>query len=144
MATLPRLAMGESETTLPTPPAASRRFVVLVAIATAVVVIAALVGFGVWKDKQPDPAGLANKVLDSMNESLSSDQQFHKVGLHVKSISVMHVAGNMFEGEATVATDTGKDHQVSVHIDYDGDAMLWRTDPGAFAFSVQEQLQGTS
>ena len=136
--------MGESETTPPSQtPAGSRRFIVLVAIATALVVTAALVGFGWWKDTQPGVNGLANRVVDSMNESLSSDQQFHTVGLHVKWITVLHAAGNMFEGQATVATHTGTDHQVSVHIVYDGDTMLWRTDPGAFAFAVQEQLQGT-
>ena len=126
----------------PTP--ASRRFVVLMAIATAVVVIAALVGFDVWRSNQPDASDLANKVLNSMNQSLDADQQYHKVGLHVKSITIVHVVGDMFEGQATVATKAGTDHQVSVHVDYDGDTLLWHTDPGSFAFTVQEQFEGTS
>jgi len=126
------------------PAAASRGFVVLVVTAAALVVIAALVGFTEWKDKQPNADGLANKVIDSMNTSLSNDEQFHQVGLHIASLTVMHTAGNMFEGQATAATDTGSDHQVTVHIAYDGDTLLWRTDPGSFMFAAQEELQGTS
>ncbi len=130
---------------LPPPRApASRLFVVLSVTVAAVVIVAALVGFSLWKDRQPDDDGLANDVLDSMNQYLASDQQYQKVGLHVATITVIRAAGNMFEGQATVATNTGDDHTVPVHITYNGDAMLWRTDPGAFAFTVQEQLQGAS
>lgn len=32
------------------------------------------------------------------------------------------------------------DHQVTVHILYDGDTLLWHTDPGSFAFVAQEQF----
>lgn len=133
----------------PTPPPnaprpATRRFVVLVAVVTAlvtaVVVIGALVEFSYWRDTQPDMTGLTTKVMDSMNESLSADKDFAKMGLHVKSISVMRAVGDMFEGQATVATTRGVDHQVSVHIFYDGDTLLWHTDPGSFAFVAQEQF----
>lgn len=129
----------------PNPPRpATRRFVVLVAVATALVtaavVIGALAEFSYWRENQPDMTGLTTKVMDSMNQSLSTDRDFAKMGLHVKSISVMRAAGDMFEGQATVATTREVDHQVTVHILYDGDTLLWHTDPGSFAFVAQEQF----
>jgi hypothetical protein len=78
--------------------------------------------------------------MDSMNQSLSTDKDFARMGLRVKSISVMRAAGDMFEGQATVATTREVDHQVTVHILYDGDTLLWHTDPGSFAFVAQEQF----
>ncbi len=137
--------MTEPVAPAPNPPRpATRRFVVLVAVVTAlvtaVVVIGALVEFSYWRENQPDMTGLTTKVMDSMNQSLSTDKDFAKMGLHVKSISVMRAAGDMFEGQATVATTREVDHQVTVHILYDGDTLLWHTDPGSFTFVAQERF----
>lgn len=81
---------------------------VVTALVTAVVIIGALVEFSYWRENQPDMTGLTTKVMDSMNQSLSTDKDFAKMGLHVKSISVMRAAGDMFEGQATREVD----HQV--------------------------------
>ena len=125
-----------------TPKPASRRFVLLVAIATAAAAIAGVAGFTIWKDgNRPSIDGLSDKLMVSMNESLSQDKDFEKVGLRVKSATVMRAVGNVLEGQATAATNTGSDHDVIVHITYDGDTLLWHTDPGSFAFVAKEQFE---
>lgn len=121
-------------------PAASRLFVVLVATITALAVIGSICGYDYWRANQPSMAGLGDKVLASMNESLAQDEDFSKAGLHVKHVSVMRGAGNMFEGAGTVATRREADHRVTVHIVYDGEYLDWHTDPGSFAFVAREQF----
>ena len=103
---------------------ASRLFVVLVVGMAAIIIVAAVIGFDFWMAKQPDPSGLAGNVLSSMNQSLSDDEDYKKVNLHVTSITVIHGAGNMFEGQADVATNAGGGHSVPVHIMYDGRDVL--------------------
>lgn len=97
--------------------------------------IAIAAAFGIWYAFQPSADGLPDKVLASMNEFLSSDQQLRETGIHVTSVTALHATGNSYEGQATVA-DGSVDHQVMVHITYDGDSMLWNTDPGAFMFAL--------
>jgi hypothetical protein len=133
--------MGMIPTSTPAPKAATRGFVVGVSVAMAAAVTAAVIGFSLWKDGHlPSIDGLSTKVVDSMNESLSQDEQYRKVGLRVKEATVLRVVGNMFEGQATAATATGSDHSVGVHITYDGESLYWHTDSGSFAFVVQEQF----
>jgi hypothetical protein len=133
----PPLAQSASQPTV-----ATRRFTVLVAVAAAIVIAATFIGYSEWKSSQPSMDGLTVQVRESMNQYLSTDEQFRDVGVQVTSITVMRSVGTMFEGQATVSTRKGKDHPVNVHINYDGDTLLWRTDPGAFLFAAQEQLQG--
>jgi hypothetical protein len=79
-----------------------------------------------------------------MNAYLSKDEQFRDLGLHANSITILHAAGNMYEGQATVTGNSGPDeHMVPVHVIYDGEEVFWRTDPGAFLFTVKDAL-GTS
>lgn len=125
---------------LTTPRPATRSFVLLVALATAVIVSGAVIGFMLWHENQPSVTGLSDRVMESMNESLSNDPHFSKTGLHIKSITVMHMVGTMFEGYATAATNREINHDVQVHIAYDGDKLWWNTDPGSFAFVAQEEL----
>jgi hypothetical protein len=140
--------MGEPAPPPPLPQSASQptiatqRFTVLVAVAAAIVIAATFIGYSEWKSSQPSMAGLPIRVRESMNQSLSTDEQFRDFGLQVTSITVMRSVGNLFEGQATVSTHQGTDHPVNVHINYDGDTLLWSTDPGAFLFAAREQLQG--
>ena len=115
----------------------------VVAVIAAIVIAASFIGYSEWKSSQPSIGSMPDRVLESMNQSLSNDEQFRDLGLFAKSIEVVRSAGNMFEGQAIVSTRDGKDHSVLVHITYNGDKLLWRTDPGAFLFTVQNQLQGT-
>lgn len=82
--------------------------------------------------------------MESMNQSFKDDKDFRDLGLRAKSITIMRMYGNLFEGQAVVATKKGDDHTVTVHIAYDGDSLFWRTEPGAFLFTAQEQLAGGS
>ncbi|BBY46859.1 hypothetical protein MARA_02890 (plasmid) [Mycolicibacterium arabiense] len=111
---------------------ATRTFVVLTSIASGAIVIASVIGFQLWQKQQPDAAGLASEVLDSMNASLDADDKFRDEGVHAESITVMHITGNMFEGQAELVNDSGKRDSASVHISYDGENLYWRTDPGSF------------
>ncbi|MDP7739730.1 hypothetical protein [Mycobacterium paragordonae] len=70
----------------------------MTALVTAAVVIGALAEFSYWRENQPDMTGLTSKVMDSMNQSLSTDNDFAKMGLRVKSISVMRVARGHVRG----------------------------------------------
>lgn len=116
----------------------------LVAVTAAIAIAASFIGYSEWKSSQPSIDNMPDRVLESLNQSLSTDEQFRDIGLHAKSIEVVRSAGNMFEGQAIVSTREGEDHSVFVHITYNGHTLLWRTDPGAFLFTAQEQLQGTS
>jgi hypothetical protein len=128
-------------------PTASGRFTVVVAfiaaLIAAIAITATFIGYSEWKSWQPNIGSMPGRVIESMNQSLSDDEQFRDLGLYAESIQVVRAAGNMFEGQAIVSTRDGKDHSVFIHITYNGDGLLWRTDPGAFLFTVQDQLQGT-
>jgi hypothetical protein len=138
--------MGEIESSQRPPQRsapATRLFVVLTGIVTAAVIVASVIGFELWNAREPDPKGLPDQVVASMNGYLSADPDYSKVDLHVTAITIMHASGNVFEGQATVASSVGGNHSVPVHVMYDGDAMFWRTDSGAFAYTVREQMQGS-
>ena len=119
-----------------------RRFTLLVAIVSVLTILGGVIGYSEWKSSQPSMDGLTTKVMASMNQSLSDDEDYRKVGLRVKSITIMRAYGNMFEGWAVAATRKGDDHTVSVHIAYDGDWLSWQAERGAFLFVAQEQLEG--
>jgi hypothetical protein len=124
----------ESSEAAPTPDYKQRNKIILAVVVTAVV--AALVGFGVWKYNQPDITGLADGVRSSMNSELSSDTNLGQYNLQVDSVTVMHTNGDQYQGTATVRAGGGAPHSVLVHVTYDGKQMMWNTDPGAFTFAV--------
>lgn len=126
----------------PRPAGSERGFTVLVAMVSALAVLGGFIGYSEWKSNRPSIDGLPTKVMESMNRSLSRDADFREVGLRVKSVTVMRVTGNMFEGQAVAATRKGDDHKVTVHIGYDGESLFWRTENGAFLFVAREQLDG--
>jgi len=137
------MAIPQPQPLPPQRPAGSGRgFTVLVAIVSALAVLGGFIGYSEWKSSQPSMDGLTTKVMESMNQSLRRDEDFRAAGLRVKSITIMRVTGNMFEGQAVAATRKGDDHNVTVHIGYDGESMFWRTEGGAFLFVAREQLDG--
>jgi hypothetical protein len=119
----------------PSPPNRALGFVQTLVAATVGPATAIAAAFGIWYAFQPSADGLPDKVLASMNQFLSSDQQLRESGIHVTSVTAIHAADNIYQGQATVADGT-VDHQVMVHITYDGDTMLWNTDAGAFLFAL--------
>ncbi|OFJ52567.1 hypothetical protein [Mycolicibacterium grossiae] len=117
----------------PKPPQyATRRFVLIVAAVATAVLIGAGFGISYWQSTRPYSTGLASRVKDSMNESFRADERFSDIGLQTRYIHIMHMTGNMFEGQAEVVRSNGRSDSVTVHIGYDGDLMFWRVDPGSF------------
>jgi hypothetical protein len=128
--------MGQPIQPPATPPSGRLRSFILTAVAATLgsgIAIAA--AFGIWFWSQPNFDGLPAQVRTSMNEFISDSKQLRETGVRVTAVTVMHADGNIYEGQAT-ATDGTADHQVMVHITYDGDTMLWQTDPGAFLFTL--------
>jgi hypothetical protein len=91
--------------------------------------------FGIWYWSLPSDDQLPGKLQTSMNEYIQGEKQLRETGIKVTSVTVMHGAGNFYQGDATVADGT-VDHEVPVHVAYDGDNLLWNTDPGAFLFAL--------
>jgi hypothetical protein len=121
------------------PQYATRRFVLVVAAVVTAVLVGAGFGIAFWQSSQPSSTGLAVKVKDSINESFSADERFSSIGLKTQNVTVMHMVGNIFEGQAAVVRSNGRSDSVAVHIGYDGDTMFWRIDPGAFVNILSEQ-----
>ena len=102
--------------------------------AAAPSIAAALLGNSEWNEAQPNMERLSTKVVELMNDSVKQDAQFRDAGIQVRSMTVMRSDGTLIEGQAAVATRDGTEHAVAVHINYDGVRLMWRTDPGTFAF----------
>jgi hypothetical protein len=117
-------------------PPITRKFVLLTAAVCIAVNLALVAVFMVWRDRQPDASGLADSVLSSMNRSFDDESAYRQVGLHASKITIIHAVGNIFEGQATVQSNSGGEHSINVHITYDGESMFWQTDSGAFAFTL--------
>jgi hypothetical protein len=103
-----------------------RSFVLTLVAATTGSAIAISAAFGIWYWSQPNFEGLPEQVRTSMNEYISDTKQLRETGVRVTAVTVMHTDGNLYEGQAT-ATNGTVDHQVMVHVAYDGDTMLWST-----------------
>lgn len=96
--------------------------------------IAIAAAAGIWYGLQPSSDELPGKLIDSMNQFLQNNQQLRQTGIHVTAVTVMHASENIYQAEATVADGT-VNHQVPVHVTYDGQTVLWNTDSGAFLFA---------
>jgi hypothetical protein len=88
--------------------------------------------------------GLADRVLPSMQHYLDTDQGLAQYHLSVQKVTVIPEFGNDYEGLATVRTKKGTERDVLIHVTATKDDMIWRADPGAFLFTVQEELPNTS
>jgi hypothetical protein len=99
-------------------PTNTGRFVLLATLAL-------LIGCG------PSTEDLSKQVTESMQHKLDSDPMFSDMHLAVRSISLIHASGNVYQGIASVSS-ASTTHEVSVKVTADGTNMFWQTDPGAF------------
>lgn len=129
----PKQPTPHEPSTAAVPVSRSQRAPLIISIITLLLVLG-LIGFDVWKYTQPNWDGLADDVQTSMNQFLSTDAQLARSYAHVTSLTVMHATDNVFEGQATVASSGGTEREIPVHIIWNGESMLWRTDSGAFAY----------
>ena len=121
-----------------TPPqwrsAAARGFFSTVAAVVVGTGIVAAALFAIWQYNQPDVEALSKQVAKSMNDHLANDDNLS--GVEISNVTVVRASGNIYEGQAT-ARAMGKTELVMVHITWDGETLLWQTDPGAFLFAAR-------
>lgn len=101
--------------------------------AVAVLVVAMLVGCG------PSTEDVSNSVKDSVQQTLSTDPAYRDYKLNVKSVTVVHETDGRYQGMVYVDLD-GEEYSFPVNITADRKNMMWRSEPGAFAFVLQHQL----
>lgn len=98
--------------------------------------------FGVWKYNQsPDTDVLAEQVKASMNQTLDTDANFKQYSFDVKSVTVIHASGNEYSGMATVTANGGPEHQVPITVTAADGKIMWKSEPGAMMFAVQENAE---
>jgi hypothetical protein len=112
----------------------------MIYIGVAVILAAAVGGWFLWRQANPDISNLANDLRSSMNHTLSTDPQFTRLNLTVDDVTVMHQSDNSYLGVASVHTPNHPNHDVTVHVTYDGQSLLWNTDAGAFMWAGLEQF----
>jgi len=83
---------------------------------------------------------VGSSVLRSMQHKFTNDLELSKLRVAIAKVVVIKETGNSYQGIATVLHD-GKEWQVPVQVTADGDNVLWRTEPGAFAFVVMNDLK---
>lgn len=103
-------------------------------VVSAFLVLMTLVGCGLSKEQ------IGETAKTSMQQTFDTDPQFKEWHLSVTSILVLKQSENLYQGIAKV-THNGTSHDVPVEITVDGAHVLWKTQPGAFMFVAQEQLQ---
>lgn len=87
----------------------------------------------------PSVSDLQTEVKKSMATNLAKDANLSQYHLQVQTISLIRATGNEYQGMADVAYK-GQVHQVPIHVVADGSQMMWRVDPGAFAFIAQDEF----
>jgi hypothetical protein len=75
-----------------------------------------------------------------MQQRFASDPELKKLGVAITDVVVIKETGNRYQGMATVHYN-GFNHQVPVQVTAEGENVIWKTDPGAFMFVVQHQIQ---
>jgi hypothetical protein len=75
-----------------------------------------------------------------MQQKFDSDPQFKEFHFNVIRVQVMKESDNRFQGIASIRHE-GVTHDVSVQIVASGEGVIWKTEPGAFMFVAQRQLQ---
>jgi hypothetical protein len=83
---------------------------------------------------------IAETVKTSMQQKFDSDTQFKQWHLRVTKVQVVKQGGNQYQGMATVIHE-GQSHDVPIEITADGSNVMWQTQPGAFMFVAQKELQ---
>jgi hypothetical protein len=90
-----------------------------------------------WEDN--GSRDLADRVQQSMQHKLDTDQGLAQYHLSVQTVTVISEFGNDYQGLATIRTNKGTLRDVPIHVTADKDYMIWRTDLGAFLFVAQEE-----
>lgn len=88
----------------------------------------------------PSSDDVGRTVQFSMQDWLASNPDLRQYKLKVTKVMAVKESGNKYQGIATIRFD-GVERQVPVQITSDGEAVIWRTEPGAFLFVVQGELQ---
>jgi len=76
---------------------------------------------------------IGETVRTSMQNTLDTDPQFARWNLQVTRVQVVHQTDNLYQGVATIRF-RATSHSVPVQVTYDGNNVVWKTDPGAFSF----------
>jgi hypothetical protein len=143
--TIPGMMGSESPESAPTPYSApqserSKRRLIKWGV-TAVVVLVG--GWFAWHQytahqEATKTEHLTQEVEQSMQEKFDSDPKFSKYDIRVEKVALVKESGNKYDGIATVHTPGSSDHEVSIDVVADRSNMMWKTQPGAFLFLIQE------
>lgn len=88
----------------------------------------------------PSLEKISQKVLVSMQHRFATDPELSQLGVSITKVVVIKEAGNKYQGMATVQYK-GAERQVPVQVTAEGENVIWKTEPGAFMFVVQHELQ---
>lgn len=94
---------------------------------------------GAPTSKQSATDKLGEQVMQSMQEKFDTDADLSTLKLRVTNVVLVNSSGNQYKGIATVRTQKGTEHDVTVNVTADGNNMMWETEPGAFLFALQER-----
>lgn len=105
------------------------------ALRIAVTILLALTVFGCGLSREQ----ISETVKTSMQEKFDTDPQFKDWHLTVTSVQVLKQGGNQYQGIAKINYE-GTLHDVPVDITVDGNNVMWKSDPGAFMFVIQKEM----
>ncbi|MDT4814896.1 rare lipoprotein A [compost metagenome] len=88
----------------------------------------------------PSNEKVAELVKSSMQETLSTDENYKEYNLNVQSVAVIHEADNRYQGLATIEYE-GEPYKVAISITADSDNAMWKSEPGAFVFIAQHKIK---
>lgn len=109
--------------------------------------VALLIGAYLWSEHKlpwqgPDVSELASEVRESMQSSLTSDERYKPYNLTVIKVTLIKSGDNTYDGMAAIKPLNGPQGDVPVDVTYDGENLLWQTQPGAFMFLLQAPTPG--
>lgn len=87
----------------------------------------------------PSADKVAEMVRESVQETLTTNPSYKEYGLNVKSVAVIHESDRRYQGLVTVYLD-GAEYKFPVSITADNDSVIWKSEPGAFSFIAQHQI----
>ncbi|MCY1362750.1 Cell division protein FtsN [compost metagenome] len=88
----------------------------------------------------PSNEKVAELVKSSMQETLSTDENYKEYNLNVQSVAVIHEADNRYQGLATIEYE-GEPYKVAISITADSDNAMWKSEPGTFVFIAQHKIK---
>jgi hypothetical protein len=114
-----------------------RRWKILFCAAIVIAAAAAWHFLSPHEDRNRE-AELGSKVKTSIQQTIDTDQQLARYHLVVSKVDVIHKSGNEYEGLAVVHSPKNVDHDIAVHVSWEGGRVMWRSDPGAFTWAALE------